>query len=896
MGRMAYNGGEMRRRPLPTGTVTFLFTDIEGSTALWERDDAAMRTALAKHDAIVRRAVETAGGCVFKTVGDAAHCAFTRAEDAVAAAADAQRSLARAKWPASIGVLHVRMAIHTGTAQLRGGDYFGPTLNRTSRILELGHGEQILLSEPAATLLNGLPPNWRLKELGSHALRGIKARERVFQINAPRLRAEFPPIASHGDPSDNLPAHLSSFIGRRDELSRVRDLVRDHRLVTIAGPGGIGKTRLALEAAKGLGASFPDGIYFASFAPLDAGANIEAVATLVARTLGLREEPGETTVAALARGIGDRRLLLLADNVEHVLLAAGALIKELGVQNKNAHVLATGREPLHAMGETVERLSKLSTADAARLFSARSGADRARAGARDAAITREICARLDNIPLAVELAAARAAALGLPDLLRRLDRPFQVLVSKDPSEESRHKTLSATIAWSLDLLAPVERQVLECVSVFRGGFAMEGARSVCALWIAAADDVDDALESLVDKSLVMRSPSSDGRFDFMETIGAFAERSAIESGIEDSLRRFHFSYFRDQARRFHEGEIDRMTWLSLAARDIHNLSRAIRFGIDAGDEDVLPIVSAVSLYWEAYGGIASGRELVESAATAPVFERSPRIAAVLRRASTLATVGDDYAAARRFANAALAASERTGDAAGEVEARFGLAVVAQRCGDARAAEDEYRRCLAFFRTSGGRGIMPAANNLAQLVADRGDVEEARTFLAEARMKAEELSDDVALYDILGTSAAIERKAANPTAALAELQQCIEGWKRLERPGELSETLSLCAFVLLDLAKPAEALRAADRAVKLAAQTESHALHVMALESLGCALQADGQHVKAARCFGQAARIRERTRFAALAYADLTQAKRATRRDLGEPRWQTESAVDFRDFG
>ncbi len=522
----------MRKRPLPTGTVTFLFTDIEGSTALWEHDDAAMRLALAKHDRTIKRLTEQHEGVVFKTVGDASHCAFARAEDAVAMAIAAQRSLARAKWPEPIHELRVRMALHSGTAQVRDGDYFGPTLNRTARLLALAHGRQILASEAASILLRDrLPEHCSLRELGLIHLRDLKVSEHPRQIVARGLPSQFPALAGGVGPIGNLPAPTSSFVGRRDELARVVDLLREHRLVTIAGSGGIGKTRLALEAARSAIDAFPDGIYFVSCASLEANSDDSLVAAAAAAVLGVQEAVGESIVETIARDVGTKALLFVIDNLEHVLAAAARVIKTLAERCPNAHILATSREPLHARGETVARIDALSGTDATALFVDRAGAASGVAVNIDPDVE-AICAHVDRNPLSIELAAARAGAFGIRGLRERLADPLRVLVSKDPTEEERHRTLIATIDWSYRLLGDRDRIALGAFSIFRTTFDIDAAVAVGAAAGLDADDVGDAIESLGDKSFLR---SADDRYGPLETVRTFVYDHLCESRHLDAV-------------------------------------------------------------------------------------------------------------------------------------------------------------------------------------------------------------------------------------------------------------------------------------------------------------------------------------------------------------------------
>lgn len=888
----------MKRPPLPTGTVSFLFTDIEGSTALWERDDPAMRVALAKHDGIMRRVTVAAGGDVFKTVGDAAHCAFARPEDAVAAAVAAQRALSRGKWPANIGAPNVRMAIHTGTAQLRGGDYFGPTLNRVARLLGLARGGQILVSEASGVLLRDrLPDGFALRDLGSHWLRDMSARERAYQLLAPGLRSEFPPIASRDVAPDNLPAQLSSFVGRDDDLARITSTVREHRLVTVAGPGGMGKTRVAIEAARALRDAFPDGIFFVAFEPLETGSDVATVAAAGARALGVREAPGETLLDALAREIDKRSILLVADNVEHVLPSARALVKFLAERCPNAHVLATSREPTHIRGEMIVRLAPLDADDARSLFLVRASESSSElsTGQNDATDIAAICERLEGIPLAIELAAARSNTFGLHDLRERLDEPLRLLVSKDPSEGGRHRTLAATIDWSYRLLEDRDRRALQQLSVFRGGFTVATAIDVCRAGGDKAEDSTDAIESLADRSFLTKEVGSATRFTLSETISAFALTKA-SAEAETIAHAAHFDCFVRRSAHFTTGPGQRDAWLAELRTEIHNYVAAIARGIATQRGEVLALASAVAMYWELSGTVAEGRAWLDRIIAVSAFRENPAIAHVYRHASTLATMADDYAAAKHFAENAIEAFERIDDAIGATEGRFNLAVIAQRRGDHDDAQCGYLACLGDFRKWKHRGVIAAANNLAQLALRRSDYDAARAYLQEALAEADSLGDEAARYAVLGGTAMVERTAGDTAHAQGLLTEAIAGWRRLDRPDELTEALALSAILALDLDRGLDARRMADEGLEIAGRLNAPALYATALESLATVLANDRQFDAAAGCFGEAERIRERINFRYSPSAEIERARELTRLQLGDEGWTRAGKVPYTRVG
>ncbi len=528
--------------PWPRGTVAFLFTDIEGSTALWEADRRAMATAVERHLEILRESVRARGGHPFKVVGDALQAAFDRAADALAAAAEAQRALAAETWSELGGrPLRVRMAVHVGEAQPVDGDYLAPCLNRLARLLSAGHGGQILVSQAAAALIEGqLPPEGQLIDLGRHRLRDLLEPERIHQLGAPGLAGDFAPLRTLDSRPNNLPRSTTPLIDRRAELEAAMAQLggTEVRWLSLTGPGGIGKTRLALQIAAELLDRFEQGVYLV---PLEALRDPALVPSAVAATLGLREGGGALE-AAIQAALEPREMLLVVDNLEH-LSAAGPWLAGLLERCPRLRILATSRARLGLRAEHLLPLSPLDLpaeagATVAGLEASPAGAlflERARAQRPDFALTADnveavaaICRRLDGIPLALELAAARLSLLPPAALRERLEHRLPLLAGAAGDRPARHQGLRETIAWSHELLDAPARVLFRRLSVFRGGFTLDAAEAVCA---PAEDsepplpDLLSALSSLVDGSLV-RPATCDGaepRYEMMGTIAEFAD-------------------------------------------------------------------------------------------------------------------------------------------------------------------------------------------------------------------------------------------------------------------------------------------------------------------------------------------------------------------------------------
>jgi predicted ATPase/class 3 adenylate cyclase len=581
----------------PTGTVTFLFTDIEGSTGMWERSPKAMQAALARHDGLLRLAIEEHGGYVFKTVGDAFCCAFPTAPDALEAALDAQRLLFEERWAES-DPLRVRMAMHTGAAQERDGDYFGPPVNRVARLLSAAHGGQVLLSLPTHEMVRDqLPAGMSLVELGEHRLKDLFRPERVFQLVSPDLPSEFPPLRTLDTYRNNLPLQPTPLIGREKEVSEVCDLLRsdETRLLTLTGPGGTGKTRLALQAAADLLEDFPDGTFFV---PLVTLTEAELFLPAVAETLGVRETGEQPLVESLKDYLGERRLLLLLDNFEQVLGAA-PIVTELLAVAPGLKVLATSRAPLGLYGEHVfpvppltlpdlERpppLERLTQYEAVGLF-----VERARALKPDFKVTNEsapavaeICVRLDGLPLAIELAAARITMLPPKAMLHRLSSRLKLLTGGARDLPERQRTLRATIEWSHALLEEGEQLLFGRLAVFSGGRTLEAIDAICDAEGDLPVEAFEGVSSLLDKSLLRQEegPNGEPRFVMLETIHEFAREKLGESAEAEQIKRVHAQYFltlAEEANPELKGA-NQLEWLERLEAEHDNMRAALTWGL-----------------------------------------------------------------------------------------------------------------------------------------------------------------------------------------------------------------------------------------------------------------------------------------------------------------------------
>jgi predicted ATPase/class 3 adenylate cyclase len=580
--------------------VTFLFSDVEGSTRLWEAHGQEMRSALAVHDGIVRGEIEGHGGYVFATGGDGFGAAFARAGDAVVAALAAQRGMAEQDWPDDVP-LRVRMGLHTGEAEERDGDYFGPEVNRAARLMAVAHGGQIVCSQATAEMArSGLPPGVSLADLGAHRLRDLSEPLRVFQVVGDGLPSRFPPLLSMDAFPGNLPLQVSSFIGRDMELVRVAKALGEARVVTLTGVGGVGKTRLALRAAAEALPRFREGAWLVE---LQGVRDPEAVAGAVAAVFSLTDRAGMNTTETLIEFLRSKQLLLVLDNCEHLLDPTAELVEALERACPGVVVLATSREGLAIEGERVITVPALSApaadadlptvneSEAVRLFVERAGWVDPDFELTDtnAPTVAQLCRRLDGLPLAIELAAARIGAMTPAELARRLDRRFDTLAGGRRRAVQRHQTLRAAIDWSYQLCSEAERRLLARLSVFAGGSTEEAAEAVCSDDPLSPDGVFQLLAGLVAKSLVVAQRDGPAtRYRLLETIREYGEDRLADYGETDQLRYRHAEYYCQLAAGLGDG-LERREQLDAAGRmraELDNLLAAVNHAVDTADADL----------------------------------------------------------------------------------------------------------------------------------------------------------------------------------------------------------------------------------------------------------------------------------------------------------------------
>ncbi len=778
------------KTPQPSGTVTLLFTDIEGSTQHWEERPEGMARALRRHDELLRSAIEHHNGHVFKTMGDQFCAAFSRASDAVAAAADAQRALAREDW-SSVGTLTVRVALHSGESDERDGDYFGPMVNRVARLLAAVHGGQVVVSSATAQFLRGvMPADTTLRDLGQHRLKDLIEPERVWQLVAPGLPDTFPPLQSLGSLPNNLPRQVTPLIGRDDVLAEVESLVIEHPLVTLTGTGGIGKTRLALQAGADLLDGAADGVWFVELAGLSEGAS---VARSVASTIGLREQPNRTMLEVLVQYLRSRRLLLILDNCEHVIEDAAHVVDAIVRAAPQVRVIVTSREPLRIAAEKVYRVPSLAvpsgnpltaqealTYDSIALFAERATAADATFKLTDetAPPVAEICRRLDGIALAIELAAARVKVMTPRELAQKLDMRFRVLTGGSRTALPRQQTMRALIDWSHDLLSQQEQRLFRRLAIFAGGWQLDAAELVCGDETLDALDVPDLLTSLVEKSLVVADVERDStRYRFLESTRAFALEKLEQSGEREAEARRHAAWAADLSTRAAERWRSTERQRAESALEIENVRAAIDWAF-ARDEIVVAArtLCGFTNTYRLLVGEAEVRSQLESALARLNPDEQPELASRAWESLSYVTEG---ARSIEAGERAVELARQSGDPALMASNLSYLGFRLARAGRTQEAESAIEDALKISRASDltRTPIQVLALTNRALVADVcGRSDEARTSYAEALSVATDLGDDHGVTTIRVNMAELEFQEGNAARAL-ELVREIEEQRR-----------------------------------------------------------------------------------------------------------------------
>ena len=803
-----------------TSMLTFLFTDIEGSTRLWDSQPDLMRTALARHDAIMRRAIGLGGGRVFKTVGDAFCAVFVNPSGAVDAALLAQLQLSTEPWATS-DPIKVRMAVHTGEAECRDDDYFGPPLNRVARMLNLGHGGQTLLSQNTYALVQDeTETTLTFKDLGEHRLKDLQRPEHIYQIVHPDLTESFKPLRSLDTLPNNLPQQVTSFVGRDRELREIKRILANARLLTLTGAGGTGKTRLGLQAAVDLLDAGGDGSWLvelaAIFDPL-------LVPQTVANVLGIREEPGRALSDTLLDYLRTKRTLLMLDNCEHLLNAVAGLVDRIIRNCPHVQILATSREALSVSGERTYRVPSLTTPDPDRRYTRESlmefesiklFVDRAvmsqptfELNNSTAGPIAQLCHRLDGIPMAIELAAARVRALPVERIAERLDDRFRLLTGGARTALPRQQTLRAMIDWSYDLLTTKEKTLLRRLSVFSGGWTLDSAERICSSVGDALEDWEilDLLQSLVDKSLAVYDDTT-SRYRITETVRAYGREALDELHESYAIRSTHLDYFLQLGEKSEDQILGpkAMETLSILDDEQKNLRAAIEWGLDGGDSiQALRLANSLLQFFQMRGKYTEASSIFESALVKVPKEARAERAVALAGLGILGFRLTQLSEAREPLTQSLALFAELGDELGAARVANTLGVIALQLGNFEDAAQWFDRAEPIFRmASEPVRLAVLLNNKAILaIHHQKDLNQARAIYNEALAINRELGNKTHEAGNLSNLADISFKEGDPATARELAREACGIQLALGDMQNLQDSIEVLAPAELALGRP-----------------------------------------------------------------------------------------------
>jgi len=868
----------METTALPTGTVTFLLTDVEGSTALWEAAPEAMRAALARHDRLFESSVYAHGGTPIRPrgEGDSRFAVFASAPDAVAAALAIQRAFAAEPWP-TLRPVKVRIGLHTGEAELRDGDYYGAAVNRCARLRGIGHGGQVLLTEAAATLARDrLPGDAGLLDLGTHRLKDLTRPERVFQLMAEDGPCDFPPLRALDSRPHNLPVVRSALLGRERELGQAGALLLrdDVGLLTLTGPGGTGKTRLSLQVAADSIERFADGVFFVSLAPI---ADPALVPSTIAQVLGVREMGGQSVLEGLKEYLREKQLLLVLDNFEQILEAA-TIVAELLAAGAGLKVLATSRAALEVREEHELPVPPLALPDPRRtpdpadlagypavaLFVERASATRPdfALSEENAAAVAEICARLDGLPLAIELAAARCRLLSPAAVLARLERRLSLLTAGPRDLPERQRTLRDTIAWSYDLLDVAEQRLFRRMGVFVGGCTLEAIEPVCDPDGELGIDLFDGVASLASKSL-LRQDDVDGepRFWMLETIREYALERLEERGETEEMRRRHAEHFvalAEESERGLEGR-EQSTWLARLDREHDNLRAALAWDAPMMSDRELRgrLAAALVYFWFMRGHYTEGRARLRQILRETDDLSMLTHAKAIYGAGFLARWQSEFRVADRLLDEALALYRVLGDPRGIGTTLLTLAFRAVHRGAFDRAVPMLEESLAISRAAGIQyNIARSLNNLGFCALSQGDLDQAKTCLDESLAISRAMGDETSASVRLSHLGEVHRAQRSFTRAAACLEESLELARRHDFPDEIARTSQRLGRLAYDLGNCHRARVHLHEGLSLSTKIGNRLQIVELLEVFAAVIARWGQPASAARLLGASEQIRQ----------------------------------------
>lgn len=858
---------------LPSGTVTFLFTDIEGSTKLLQKLGAEYAALLEEQQRLVREACETYSGSVVGTQGDSFFVAFSNALDAIKAVVKTQRALAIHVWPGGVNV-RVRMGLHTGKAQISSSNYVGLDVHRAARIVAAAHGGQVLLSQRTYELVKGnLPKGVTLRDLGEHRLKDLRQPKHLHQLVITGLPADFPPIKSLDSRLNNLPIQLTSFVGREQELGELKKLIEDARLVTLRGAAGSGKTRLALQVAAEMTGHFHNGVFFIALAPItDPG----LVASTIAQALGLTESAGRSILDNLKNYLQSKSLLLLLDNFEQVIEAASQ-VAELLAACSELKILVTSREGLRISGEHEYSLPPLALPNPKQLPSLESLSQyaavelfiqRAQAVKPDFDITSdtasaiaEICSQLDGLPLAIELAAARIKMLSPSAIRTRLEEHrLEFLTGGARDLPLRQQALRSAIAWSYDLLDENEQELFRQLSVFVGGCTIEAVEAVAG---KQAMLLLDRLGSLVDKSLLREVEGTQGepRFVMLETLREFGLEQLEASGTQVTIRDRHANFFLALAEGAEASleSAEQVQWMDRMEPEHDNLRAALEWSKMAPgmSETCLRLAGALGRFWEMRGYFTEGRERLSAILSMETVQgQTDGRAKLLARAAELAYRQSDYPATIAFAEESLEICRELGDRQGMASALIKLGNAATEAGDYATATRFLEKALAIWRELDDKhGIARALISLGWTALRPGDYQLANARLAEALSLSRELKDTRSMGFELSGLGEIALRQGNSKRAMRLVGESLELRQQLGNKWGIGVSLGILGWAAMRHGDWKRAVARLGESLEVRREIGDVGGSAWCLERLAQVVLVKGQAEKAVRLFSAAAALR-----------------------------------------
>lgn len=870
---------------LPTRTLTFLFTDIEGSTKLWNQYPQATHQAILRHDGLLRRIIRTHNGKIFKTTGDSFYSVFDSARQALAAALESQLALLREEWEELPGPLKVRMALHSGIAREQNETYTGSVLNRTASLLDSAHGEQVLLSQATRSLLEAITKEeFELLDLGEHRLKDLGGPEHIYQLVAPGLRRDFPPLRTLVTHLNNLPAQAQELIGREPEIARAGALLNQNqvRMLTFTGPGGTGKTRLSLQVAASQLHHFEDGGFFVDLSSLNSP---KQILVEVAKLFDLREHNGPALIEDLKQYLRNRQILLVLDNFEH-LMAAASLVSELLAAAPGLKVIVSSRQALKAYGELEFAVPPLATPDlthlppfkeliaypALVLFGQR--AQLVKPGfqltAENTPLVAEICGRLDGLPLAIELAAAHSDRFELQEMLAQLNNRLELLTRIAPDLPVRQQSLQGAIEWGYALLDQSDQIIFARLAVFSGGCTEEAAEAVCNPEYDPELDTYETITSLVNKSLLRQLERlSDGEtyFAMLETIREYALEQLAQRGEEEQLRQQHAAYYMALAEKA-EAQLtgaQQVEWFHRLERE-HNNIRAIMnwalAGANKKAEVALRIGGALWRFWAARGYLSEGRQWLEEALAIKSRQTQERTSATIyarafNAAGILARDQGDYERAIALLEESLALQRSLDDRPGIASALNTLGTVQANLGNYVAALAFHEETLALRRElNDRRGVAVSLCNLAALTFAQDNYEQSIRLYEEALVLLRELGDIRTIARVshnLGHTMLVQ---GNLEKAESWIEESLALYRELGDKSGIADVLILLADVTGLQNKLEQALNLYQESLMLLNEVGDNLYIAACLEGMAETLGNLGKAELAAQLYGSAGALRE----------------------------------------